>query len=133
MTSPELQQKAREKVEAKKGVFIHLGVFVITSMFFLAINVLTKGESGVYWFQFPVLAWSIGVAIHYFVVMGIPGSDIFSTTWEEREYEKELEILEWQEYQKSRMQLPDGIDKDGLDLTEMPKALKQKSDEQDFV
>ena len=133
MITEELKQKARDKVKAKKGLFIHMGVFVISGLFFLVINLLTLAESKTFWFYFPLIPWSVGVAIHYMVVLGIPGTDIFSTSWEEREYERELEELEWREYRKSRMRLPEHIDEEGLELIVKPKMPERRMNEGDFV
>lgn len=87
-----LQRKAKTKVMAKKGFYIHFGVFAIVSLFLFAINILTSPS--VYWFYYPILSWGLAVAIHYLVIFGVPGTDILSQEWEQREMEKELYILQ---------------------------------------
>ena len=131
MASKDLRKKARQKVQAKKGLFIHMGVFVITGFFFFAMNLVTSRD--VLWFYFPMIPWSVGLAIHYMLVMGIPGTDIFSSDWEEREYERELEELEWREYRNAKMRLPEHFDDEGLDLGEIPKMPKKELDDRDLV
>ena len=133
MASDNLQEKARKKVQAKKGLFIHMGVFVVTAIFLLVVNLMTYTFEDVWWFYFPLIPWSLAVAIHYLVVLGVPGTDIFSSAWEEREYEKELEELEWRAYRKSRMRLPQHSVDESLDLDELSKLPKQKLDDRDFV
>jgi len=40
-----------------------------------------------------VLGWGLGVGIHYLTVFGLPGTDILSKEWEEREVLQEMERL----------------------------------------
>ncbi len=87
-----LQRKAKNRVLAKKGFYIHFGIYVIFSLFLFAINLLTDPAD--YWFYYPVLSWGVAIALHYLVTFGVPGSDILSQEWEQRELEKEMYILQ---------------------------------------
>ncbi|MCB0522207.1 MAG: 2TM domain-containing protein [Lewinellaceae bacterium] len=81
-------RKARKKVKAKKEFYQHLMSFAIVNFFLFALNMITSPFN--WWFQFPLLGWGVGLAFHYVEVFGIPGFDILSKEWEEREVEKEL-------------------------------------------
>lgn len=87
-----LERKARSKVLAKKGFYIHFGIFAIISLFLLTINLLTDPSS--LWFYYPVVSWGVAVAIQYLVTFGVPGSDILSDEWEQRELEREMYIMQ---------------------------------------
>ncbi|MBK8502516.1 MAG: 2TM domain-containing protein [Saprospiraceae bacterium] len=53
-----MERKARSKVLAKKGFYIHFGIFAIVSLFFLTINLLTDPSS--LWFYYPVVSGGRG-------------------------------------------------------------------------
>ncbi|MDH3243607.1 MAG: 2TM domain-containing protein [Saprospiraceae bacterium] len=111
MTSQDdaLKVKARKKVKDKKEFYIHFGIYLICSIFFFVLNVLTGYQDGSVelWFFYPVLAWGVGVGIHYLSVFGIPGSDILNTDWEEREFAKELERLRDHEEEIKQLDAPE--------------------------
>jgi len=119
--------KAKKRVKAKKAFYQHLMSFAIVNLFFLALNLLTS--PGSLWFVFPLLGWGLGLAFHYVDVFGIPGFDILSKEWEERELEKELR----QDNEPSQMgkpTKPNTLQQDkGLEL----KELRRNYDESDFV
>lgn len=90
----ELKKQAKKRVEEKKGFYVHFAVYAACAIFFFLLNVLTGGGRGDWWFFYPVLGWGLGVAIHYVSVFGIPGTDILSKRWEDRELEKEMSRLQ---------------------------------------
>lgn len=90
--TPEIREKARKKVRSIKRLYIHCSLFVIMSVFFFSLNVLTDPFD--MWFFFPILPWSAIVAFHYILVRGIPGSKILSKEWEEEEMERQVELLQ---------------------------------------
>jgi hypothetical protein len=49
----------------------HLGAFIIISLFLFLLNMFTSPST--WWFKYPVLGWSVGVAFHYLDVFGFPG------------------------------------------------------------
>ena len=103
-----LERKARSKVLAKKGFYIHFGIYAITSLFFLTINLLTDPSD--LWFYYPVVSWGVAVAIQYLVTFGVPGSDILSDEWEQRELEREMYIM-----QRKNQMSPDGRSHEDFD------------------
>ncbi|MBK9014910.1 MAG: 2TM domain-containing protein [Saprospiraceae bacterium] len=80
--------KAKKRVKAKKAFYQHLMSYAIVNLFLLALNLITS--PGSLWFVFPMLGWGVGLAFHYVDVFGIPGFDILSKEWEERQLEQEL-------------------------------------------
>jgi hypothetical protein len=126
-----LERKARSKVLAKKGFYIHFGIFAIMSVFLLTINLLTDPSS--LWFYYPVVSWGVAVAIQYLVTFGVPGSDILSDEWEQRELEREMYIM-----QRKNQMSPDGRSledfDDEVDELELREPIKVgKNWDQDLV
>ena len=73
-------RRARARVAALRGFYIHLLAYVVVNAFLFLINMLTDRDS--LWFYWPLLGWGIGVLIHalyVFVLGGRMGQD-----WEER-------------------------------------------------
>jgi hypothetical protein len=84
-------EEARKKVIAKKGFYQHLMSYILVNFFLLVLNLLTTPDS--LWVVYPLLGWGIGLAFHYVEVFGIPGFDILSKEWEEKQLDKELQSL----------------------------------------
>jgi hypothetical protein len=82
----ELEKKAREQVEAQKGFYVHLCVYVLTNIALFAVNWASKGQNGNWWFYWPLLGWGIGLAAHGFGVFGAFG--LFTRDWEERQVKR---------------------------------------------
>jgi hypothetical protein len=126
MYSQEDIRKAKKKVKAKKEFYQHLMAFVIVNYFLLALNLVTSPFN--WWFHFPLLGWGIGLAFHYVDVFGIPGFDILSREWEDRELDKELRRNGGGEPIKTtRPGQP--AEKEELEL----KELRKNYDESEFV
>jgi hypothetical protein len=87
MNDPILK-KAHKRVKAKKGFFVHFGVYISVGMFFLLINIATFHEGREWWFFFPMIPWLVGLMIHYFTVFGLPGTGIMAEGWEEAEWKR---------------------------------------------
>jgi hypothetical protein len=83
-------QRAQKRVEAIRGFYIHLGVYVIVNVFLFLINIITSPEG--LWFYWVLLGWGIGVAAHAFTVFG--ADRLFGSDWEEK---KIREIMEKEE------------------------------------
>jgi hypothetical protein len=77
--------RARKKVDQKKGFYKHLAVYVVVNLFIT----LTSIFSGDFPDSIPMaFFWGMGLAIHYFNVFGFgPSRD---PQWEEREIDREL-------------------------------------------
>src|ERR671910_3384285 len=58
-------ERARARVQAIKGFYIHASVFVVVNIGLFVINALTTGlAGGVWWFYWPLLGWGIGLGAH---------------------------------------------------------------------
>jgi hypothetical protein len=80
----EAYQKAKERVEAKIGFYIHLAVYIGVNILLCIINLLTSPRY--LWFLWPLIGWGIGVFFHALRVFTfIEGSGI-----KERMIEKEM-------------------------------------------
>lgn len=86
-----IYREAKRQVAKKKGFYSHLSSFLAVGMFLFFINWMTDPFD--LWFLYPVLSWGIALFIHYCSVFGLPGTDILSEKWEERELENEMERL----------------------------------------
>lgn len=74
MTQTEAYKKAKKRVEAILGFFIHLAVYLIVNLFLILNNLFHAGE--VNWSIYPLVGWGIGLAFHglgVFVFSGLNG------------------------------------------------------------
>jgi len=78
---------ARKRAEEIQGFYIHLIVYVLVNAGLFAINALTRGDEGGWWFYWPLAGWGIGLLIHTATTF----LGVFSEDWKER---KAREILE---------------------------------------
>jgi hypothetical protein len=81
----ERYRRARKRVGALRGFYIHLTVFVLVNAGLIVINILTS--HGGWWWQWTTFGWGIGLVAHAAVVFVGPG--LFGRDWEERKI-KEL-------------------------------------------
>lgn len=91
MDDQEAYERAKKKVDAKIGFYIHLTVYVGVNLLLLIINLATlpeprKGFFQDYWFYWPLLGWGIGIVFHALAAY------IFSngTSMKDRMIEKEM-------------------------------------------
>lgn len=98
---------ARERVEEKRKFRKHLSTYMTMSLFFLVLNMVTRGRLWAHW---PIIGWGIGVLMHYFKAYGLPGLGVDDPAWEAREMEKEMRRLDPQRKTASteeELELPD--------------------------
>ena len=62
MTTDDEYIKAKRRVEAKLGFYIHLGVYVVVNVLLVLINLSTSSQY--LWFPWPLFGWGIGVTFH---------------------------------------------------------------------
>lgn len=87
ISEEELYKQAREIVEAKKGFFIHLAVYLVVSAALYVIWQLTW--QGYPWYIWPIFGWGVGILFHFLGVFVFSGK----TDWERRQIEKEMQRL----------------------------------------
>lgn len=79
----EAYQQASKRAAVLKKFYKHLGIYIVLSIFFFLLNMVTKPEK--IWFHWPILAWGLGIALHAIKVFGLPED------WEERKIKEILE------------------------------------------
>ena len=82
---------ARKRVKEKKSFYRHLTTFITMGTFFFLLNIFTDPFD--WWWFFPLMPWGVGIAMHYFKVFGLPGTEGYSEAWEQREIEREMERM----------------------------------------
>jgi len=80
-------QNAKKRVEALKGFYTHLTVYILVNLLLFTINMLTS--PGSLWFYWPLLGWGIAVALHALRVFGFGRR--FDAEWEERKINELME------------------------------------------
>ena len=91
----ELLERAKKRVEETKGLYIHLGVYLIVNTALFAINMITNPDT--LWFFWPLLGWGIGLALHVFAF--VAEGRLLGPEWEER---KLHEIVQREETRSKR-------------------------------
>src|SRR5215204_3127098 len=78
--SRSVEQRARRRLRAEKGFYVHLVVYVSVIGGLFAINVING--SGRWWFIWPALGWGIGLGAHALATFGLGG--LLGRGWEDR-------------------------------------------------
>jgi len=71
MESPEAYERAKKRVEAKVGFYIHLTVYVGVNLLLIIINLIRSPQY--LWFKWPLFGWGIGVFFHGLSVFVLSG------------------------------------------------------------
>jgi hypothetical protein len=87
MQDQEAYEKARKKVEAKIGFYIHLAVYLGVNILLIIINLLTSTQY--LWFKWPLIGWGIGLLFHAFGVFAFSRGLSFNDRMIERELRKQ--------------------------------------------
>ncbi len=74
-------ERARKRVAALKGFYIHATAFVLVNLVLFAINVLVGGA---WWFYWPLIGWGIGLGAHALGVFGFGDGGPWGRDWEQR-------------------------------------------------
>lgn len=72
MSDEQIYEQARKTVEAKKGFYVHLAVYVLVNIMLVLIWAFTAG-GGFPWFIYPLGGWGIGLLLHFLVVFVFEG------------------------------------------------------------
>jgi len=83
----EAYQKAKKRVEAKIGFYIHLAVYVGVNILLIIINLLTSSQY--LWFKWPLIGWGIGVFLHALRVFAFSGGSAIKEQMIQKEIKKE--------------------------------------------
>lgn len=82
----QLEELAKKRVQAKMGFIIHLAMYLVMNIGFVAIWYFTG--HGYPWFMWPALGWGIGIVAHGAALLVGPGSET-----ERRAIDRELQRL----------------------------------------
>lgn len=62
MENQEAYERAKEKVEAKLGFYIHLAVYIGVNILLIIINLISSPQY--LWFKWPLIGWGVAVFFH---------------------------------------------------------------------
>ena len=79
-------KKARKRVEAKIGFFIHLTVYILVNCFLITTNLIHSSET--IWSIRPLFGWGIGLMFHGLGVFFYPGIDKIKERMIQKEMQK---------------------------------------------
>lgn len=80
----DLESRARRRVAARMGFYVHALVFTLVN---LGLYVIDAMDGSTRWHAFPLAGWGLGLAIHGLVVM------LSLSGWRERAVEREIEAM----------------------------------------
>lgn len=84
----ELHRKAKKKVEAKLAFFICGVTFVCTSVILVMLSIYLPAIA--IWLLIPIPAMAMVLGILYISIFGLTASGDLSSSWREKEIEKEM-------------------------------------------
>ncbi len=87
MNNQEAYQRAKKRVEAKFGFYIHLSVYIAVSILLVIINLSTSAEY--FWSKWPIAGWGIGLFFHALGVFVFSGGSAIKDRMIETEMKKE--------------------------------------------
>lgn len=79
-------RKAKQRAEMIQGIYIHFIVFLVINAGLFALNWVTRGDDGTWWFQWPLIFWFAALLIHMLVTV----APVFSPEWVERRAQRML-------------------------------------------
>ena len=72
MSEEQIYEEAKKRVEAKRGFYVHLAVYVCVNIFLIIIWAFPAGR-GFPWFIFPLIGWGIGLFFHFLSIFVLEG------------------------------------------------------------
>ena len=87
MENHEAYKRAKKRVEAKLGFYIHLAVYIVVNILLIIINLSTSTEY--LWFKWPLIGWGIGVFFHGIGTFFFSGRSVIKERMIEKEMKKE--------------------------------------------
>ena len=92
MGDQEAYERAKSRVEAKLGFFIHLAVYIVVNGLLIIINMSTSPKY--LWFIWPLIGWGIGVIFHGLGVFFLTSGAGIKERFIEKEMKKQTSRLE---------------------------------------
>ena len=89
MDNQEAHKRAKKKVQAKLGFFIHVSVYLGVNILLIIINLLTSPEY--IWFKWPLIGWGIGLFFHAMSIFVFSGKPALTERIIEKEMKREAQ------------------------------------------
>jgi len=86
MENQEAYRRAKKKVEAKFGFYIHVAVYIAVNTLLIIINLSTS--TPYFWPKWPLIGWGIGVFFHALGVFVFSGGSAIKEQMIEKEMQK---------------------------------------------
>jgi cell division protein FtsW (lipid II flippase) len=80
-------ERAKKRVQAIRGFYIHATVYALVNTFLAVLNIATSPTA--FWAIWPILGWGMGLAMHGIAVFGFSG--LWGKEWEERKIKELME------------------------------------------
>jgi hypothetical protein len=87
MENQEAYQRAKKRVEAKLGFYIHLAIYIVVNILLIIINITTSTQY--LWFKWPLIGWGIGVFFHALGTFVFSAGSVIKEWMIEKEMKKE--------------------------------------------
>ena len=87
MENQEAYERARKRVEAKIGFYVHLSVYIAVNILLIIVNISTSPQY--LWFKWPLIGWGIGVVSHALGVFVFTSGSAIKEQMIEKEMKKE--------------------------------------------
>ena len=89
MENKEAYQRAKKRVEAKIGFYVHLSVYIGVNILLIVINLVTSPQY--IWFKFPLIGWGVGLLFHALGVFLFSSGSAIKERMIEKEVSKEVQ------------------------------------------
>jgi hypothetical protein len=86
MENQEAYERAKKRVEAKIGFYIHLAVYVGVNLLLVIINLTTSPHY--LWFKWPLMGWGIGLFFHGLGIFAFSKGEAIKERMIEKEMKK---------------------------------------------
>jgi len=89
MENQEAYERAKKRVEAKFGFYIHLSVYIVVNLLLVVINFSTSTQY--LWFKWPLMGWGIGLFFHALSVFLFSTGSAIKDQMIEKEIQREAQ------------------------------------------
>ncbi len=79
--------KAKKRVEAKLGFYIHAAIFALVNLILMIVDLSTSPDK--IWFIWPLLGWGGGLLLHGLLVFFYPNTGSFKDDMIRKEMEQD--------------------------------------------
>jgi hypothetical protein len=90
MQDQDTYKRARRRVEAKFGFYIHLAVYVAVNILLVVLNL--QYSPHYLWFPWPLFGWGIGICFHALGIFVFPSGSPIKERMIQREMERQTSV-----------------------------------------